>query len=45
MNCSPRRDATDTIVQLFKTHPSALITSCRRFNQTLYLGNIFEDDL
>jgi glc operon protein GlcG len=39
----PHKDTTDTIVQLFKAHPSALITSCCRFNQNPHLGNVFED--
>jgi hypothetical protein len=30
---------------LFKAHPSALITLRYRSNQSLHLGNVFEDKL
>src|ERR1700685_33458 len=40
---SRHKDTTDTIVQLFKAHASALITLSCRFNQNLHLGNAFED--
>jgi glc operon protein GlcG len=40
----PHKDSTETIVQLFKAHPSALMTLCGRLNQNLQLGNVFEDN-
>jgi glc operon protein GlcG len=35
-------DTPDTIVQLFKAHPSALITSCCRSDHNLHLGKVFK---
>src|SRR6202161_2863332 len=34
----PHHNTTDTIVQLFKAHPSAFITPCCRFNRNLHFG-------